>query len=241
MQYPQQLKVGNNSYKIEYHQVFKNSSSVSFRKGKIKVKISRFVRGSQRDEIVQKFLIWASKKLSKASQGNLFLPLYKDGERIVTHNKIYELNIFQTQSSKSKTLIKNINIIEIYLEKNLSKTDIDEKIKYLVEKIIIKDQEKYLQEVVKELNQLHFQENYKSVRFKRIYGRFGSCSSKRNINIAYRLLFAPKDVFRYVCLHELAHLKEFNHSKKFWQLIENAMPQYKHCEKWLKESGFALG
>ena len=71
--------------------------------------------------------------------------------------------------------------------------------------------------------------------------RFGSCSSKRNINIAYRLLFAPREVFRYVCLHELAHLKEMNHSKRFWSLVAGAMPDYKGHEKWLRDSGFMLG
>jgi predicted metal-dependent hydrolase len=49
-------------------------------------------------------------------------------------------------------------------------------------------------------------------------------------------LFAPKDVFDYICIHELAHLVEQNHSDKFWALVEKAMPDYMEKEKWLKEN-----
>ena len=69
---------------------------------------------------------------------------------------------------------------------------------------------------------------------------WGSCSEKGNINISTRLLFAPEDVLEYVCIHELAHLIEQNHSEKFWQLVKNAMPNYQEKRKWLKENGDSI-
>ena len=60
-----------------------------------------------------------------------------------------------------------------------------------------------------------------------------------NINISTRLLFAPDDVLEYVCIHELAHLIEHNHSQRFWMLVAQAMPDYTAKETWLKEKGDA--
>jgi hypothetical protein len=48
---------------------------------------------------------------------------------------------------------------------------------------------------------------------------------------------APDDILEYVCIHELAHLCEMNHSPRFWALVKKAMPDYKEKEKWLKANG----
>ncbi|MCB0682671.1 MAG: M48 family metallopeptidase, partial [Saprospiraceae bacterium] len=60
---------------------------------------------------------------------------------------------------------------------------------------------------------------------------------KRNINLSTRLLFAPPKVIDYVIIHELAHLVEMNHSRRFWDLVAAAMPDYEEQEKWLKKFG----
>ena len=206
------------------------------------LRLSRFAYGAKRDEIVSKFLKWAGKRLSKVAGNDFINPVYEDGGRIVTHNKIYDLSVDVEQGRNiSKARLKNGNLIRITLASGLSLSVAKKTIQNLSEKLIIKDQTPYLLEVLNELNQLYFQENFINCRFKRTRSRFGSCSTKRNINISFRLLFAPREIFRYVCVHELAHLKEFNHSKGFWYLIESAMPHYKNCEKWLKDNGFLLG
>lgn len=64
--------------------------------------------------------------------------------------------------------------------------------------------------------------------------RYGSCSSKKNICFSYRLMLFPESVREYVVVHELAHLLEMNHSKKFYSIIEKYMPDYKERRKLLK-------
>ena len=76
-----------------------------------------------------------------------------------------------------------------------------------------------------------------SVVIKDQKSRFGSCSSKKNINLNWKLVMAPMEVIDYVVLHELCHLKEMNHSKEFWNLVESFMEDYKERRKWLKEHG----
>jgi len=66
--------------------------------------------------------------------------------------------------------------------------------------------------------------------------RWGSCTSKRNLNFSYRLILCPEKVIDYVICHELAHLKEMNHSKSFWREVEWLMPDYKEYNKWLKDN-----
>ncbi len=65
--------------------------------------------------------------------------------------------------------------------------------------------------------------------------RWGSCNSKREIRLNWRLIQAPPALINYVVCHELAHLKEMNHSKKFWQVVEQLFPDYLAAEKALKQ------
>lgn len=70
--------------------------------------------------------------------------------------------------------------------------------------------------------------------------RWGSCSSKGNLNFNCLLMLAPPEVLDYVVVHELCHRKQMNHSKKFWSEVEKILPQYKEQERWLQEKGSLL-
>ena len=70
--------------------------------------------------------------------------------------------------------------------------------------------------------------------------RWGSCSSKGNLNFNRLLVLAPAAVLDYVVVHELCHLREMNHSPQFWSLVESILPDYKQRKKWLKENGNTL-
>jgi predicted metal-dependent hydrolase len=76
----------------------------------------------------------------------------------------------------------------------------------------------------------------KSVRVTSAEKRWGSCSGKDNLSFSFRLIMAPPLVIDYVVVHELMHIKEKNHSSRFWQLMEKAMPQYKLHRRWFKDN-----
>lgn len=67
--------------------------------------------------------------------------------------------------------------------------------------------------------------------------RWGSCSSKGNLNFNCLLMLTSPEVIDYVVVHELCHRKEMNHSKAFWAEVEKVLPNYKEQVKWLKENG----
>ncbi len=74
----------------------------------------------------------------------------------------------------------------------------------------------------------------KNIKYRNNKSRWGSCSYDDTINLNLNLLKFPANVIEYVVIHELAHIKHKNHSKKFWNLVEKYCPEYKRCEKSLK-------
>lgn len=84
------------------------------------------------------------------------------------------------------------------------------------------------------------QVTYGVVTIKDQKTRWGSCSSLGNLNFNYRLVMAPERVLDYVVVHELAHRVHMNHSKEFWDLVGQVMPEYEECRIWLKEHGSEL-
>ena len=70
--------------------------------------------------------------------------------------------------------------------------------------------------------------------------RWGSCSRSGAIALNYRLVQMPVDVADYILIHELMHLKEQNHGRRFWRLVEAACPAFRDAERWLRTHGRAL-
>lgn len=67
--------------------------------------------------------------------------------------------------------------------------------------------------------------------------RWGSCSSKGKLSFNCLLMLCPEEVRNYVAVHELCHLKEMNHSRNFWALVERILPDYRQQRRWLREYG----
>ena len=70
--------------------------------------------------------------------------------------------------------------------------------------------------------------------------RWGSCSSRGNLNFNWRLILAPRECLEYVVIHELCHRREFNHSPRFWSLVEQQMRDYRVWKEYLKKNGAGL-
>jgi len=71
--------------------------------------------------------------------------------------------------------------------------------------------------------------------------RWGSCSAKKSVNFAWRLIMADDDAIDYILVHELAHLIEYSHSPRFWAVVKRFIPDYKEREARMRELEFKLG
>ncbi|HEX6817884.1 MAG TPA: SprT family zinc-dependent metalloprotease [Ktedonobacterales bacterium] len=83
----------------------------------------------------------------------------------------------------------------------------------------------------------HYHFSFGRVSIKEQKSRWGSCSRQGNLNFNWRLLLAPLSVLDYVVIHELAHLKELNHSPRFWAIVAQTCPDYAAKRKWLRQHG----
>ena len=73
----------------------------------------------------------------------------------------------------------------------------------------------------------------RAIRIKAQKKLWGSCGKNCVINLNWRLGLFPKEVFEYVVVHEMCHLRHMNHSREFWKLVQKVMPGYEEQRKWL--------
>ena len=76
-----------------------------------------------------------------------------------------------------------------------------------------------------------------AVEIRDLGHRWGSCTSRGKVNIHWASVLLPPSVVDYLIVHELAHLREPNHSPRFWATVERAMPDYRDRKRWLAENG----
>ena len=82
--------------------------------------------------------------------------------------------------------------------------------------------------------------SYNKITIRTQHTRWGSCSSKGNLNFNCLLALVPREVLDYVVVHELCHRKEMNHSDRFWNEVARIIPDYKSRKQWLKDHGASL-
>lgn len=150
---------------------------------------------------------------------NIYISI-KDGAVVVTAPK------YIAQEEIEKLLIKKANWIYKKIKTQKLKTD----------KSNLYTKEEFIEIVEKTAKELIHETGIKPnrIRIREIKYAWGSCSSNKNITINLKLMAYSRDAIRYVILHELCHIKYMNHSKKFWELVENYMPNYKEVKREFK-------
>lgn len=128
-----------------------------------------------------------------------------------------------------------------WIEKHLSKRNVQDVVKYTPKEIeqlreqarkLVTERVRYYAPIVGV--------TYGQIAIRTQHTRWGSCSSKGNLNFNCLLAVVPPEVLDYVVVHELCHRKELNHSSRFWSEVERVLPDYKTWRKWLKDNGLKL-
>ena len=159
------------------------------------------------------------------------LAVYCDGAIVVTAPRGLQKNIIERYiKEKSEWLFSKIAFFKQFEGKKISSQSKNDYMEYRQVAYELADKR------VKYFNKIYKFE-YSDILIKNQKTRWGSCSKKRSLNFNYKIAFLPKRVADYIIVHELCHLKEFNHSRKFWNLVEKVLPDYKEIKNDLKRSG----
>lgn len=208
----------------------------------INVLIPKGLIGKSVDSVVSEVKDWAIKEFEKKpSLLNRFrVIVYQHGEFIKVFGQDFQLLISEeNRKGLSGKMLKG-NYIEIRAPQNADQHLLHGAIGKLLSRVLSSHFHKDIVDRVQAFNKAYFKERIDTIRLKNNQSNWGSCSSKRNINLSSRLLLAPTPVLDYVIVHELAHLKEMNHSPKFWKIVRDVMPDYEKKEDWLKAHGHTL-
>lgn len=132
------------------------------------------------------------------------------------------------------------NVLIFDSKKFFTNTKNPEILRELFIKFYKKEAKKYISKKISEICEL-LNLSFNKLKITSASSRWGSCNSKKNISFSFRLILAPKKSIDYVIVHELAHLSEMNHSKAFWDLVQNYSDQigiwsYKENKKWLMQN-----
>lgn len=231
------LEVGEFKIKVEIENVFSNGCSARLKKDKLKLRIPCSMNREERFNQILKFKEWAKKQILKHPEKFRFaVREYKDGDLLRIGDEDYRLHIYFKERNSSHARLSNKDIF-LTISSNINAEEQRKHISGLLSRCVASQRISKLREKIDSLNQKHFKKEINGIKFKHQKSIWGSCSNGKNINISTRLLFAPDEILEYVCIHELAHLIEFNHSENFWKLVEDAMPDYREKEKWLSING----
>ena len=170
-----------------------------------------------------------SYKIRKSNRAKrLRIAVYCDSSIIVTMPKgLTEKLIEKFLREKSTWLIEKIE----YFQKNKNQPFL----KYSKEDYL-KNKDKAFEIVrrkVEYFSQIYKYE-YNKISIKNQKTRWGSCSRKGNLNFNYKIIFLSEKQVDYIIVHEICHLKEFNHSRKFWNLVAKTLPNYYDIRKDLR-------
>lgn len=223
---------------VKIYREARTNTRFSIAKNAAIIRMPSGVAKREQIRLYKEFEKWTKQQFdtNEALRARFFGRLYQNGDELEIFGRRYQLDI-QKVNRKTHAAKINKGIIHIELSAIDETPFIQNVIKTLLSRTIAHDCLPELEQRVDAWNDAHFQETINHVRLKNNQSNWGSCSSNRNLNFSTRLLFAPFDVIDYVIVHELAHLKELNHSPRFWSIVSAIMPNYKDKEKWLKENG----
>jgi predicted metal-dependent hydrolase len=127
----------------------------------------------------------------------------------------------------------------VYINKNLNENEKCMEAARHLEQWLRENSSEIIEERVMEYSRI-IGVSYNNIRIKDTKSRWGSCSSKGNLNFSWRIIMAPPETMDYVIIHELCHLIHMNHSKEFWTAVEKHMPDYSKQKEWLRKNGMKL-
>lgn len=210
----------------------RNGYRASFTKKGLTIRIQRSNSVAKEQEQIDAAMRWANRVVTKkpAIAQRYHRPAYESGMQMET---ISDLLTIECRLEDRKSYKAEVNESSLIITAPIEDEFQDSRSQSLA---ISRALAKYYKPLIE--GRLHywqrfFGERHNKLSIKYNESNWGSCSVKKNINISSRLLLTTMDCIDYVLVHELCHLRHFNHGPDFWALVEKVMPSYKEKQREL--------
>lgn len=183
------------------------------------------------EELLRENAAWVLEKKAKYDEYRERVPdrKFEPGERFPYLGNQYEIVVERRSSSQ---IVED----EFRLAKhNVDQTSVRRALESLYQR---KARERFENRASRFAEDMGVEYNKIEVRNQRT--KWGSCSTSGTLGLNWRLMMAPPEIVEYVVIHELAHLREPNHSDSFWELVAKHDPEYQKRERWLKQNSTRL-
>ena len=204
---------------------------ISVKDGTVTIKVPTKTSKKEIEELIEKRATWILENVDKQKKKIKKPYEYSDGEIFKVLGKDVILKITYDKVKKSKLKFKrNQFFVILPLEKQEnSKAEV----KKLVDEFYTQLAEKEVEKAMRKMSmKVGFAPN--SYKIKNLKSTWGNCATTGNISINKNVVMYSRHAIEYVCLHEICHLQNMNHSKMFWDSVEKYMPNYKKAEDELK-------
>ena len=212
-------------YQLERRQ--RRTVGLKITAGGLVIHAPRRIAQSYLESLILQKSDWIRKKLASLTENKIPAVQWEDNEQLLLLGNAINLSV--RQDARSKAIVYEPGFLLLALPNPNDTTVISRKVIQWYKKQALTDFSRRLEILSAKLGvplPKLFLSNAKS--------RWGSCNSRKEIRLNWRLLQAPPHIINYVICHELAHLKEMNHSAKFWAVVASIYPDYKTAEKELK-------
>ena len=158
------------------------------------------------------------------------LAIYPDGELVVTAPRVVDENLVeQFIRDKARWIVEKLKNFRTSPAKTIIKVGRNGFWKYKDQAFLI------VQERIEYFNQI-YQFRFNNISIRNQKTRWASCSKKGNLSFNYKIALLPRRLADYIIVHELCHLAEFNHSRKFWDQMARTVPNYRELRTELKRT-----
>lgn len=236
------LKTANkNNYKVIKSKNYRRITISIKRSQNIVVSAPRGVSDKKINDFVEKNKKWITQNLEKLENDETTKKhTYLDGDVFLLYGEPFSLKFIIVEDNKFCIIDEILNNIKVDFEDKLIIITLHASLSFESRASIVAE---FFREESKKIVAKKFKENIflqqtryliKNIKVRKSNSRWGSCSGVNNINFSYRLAMLPHICIDYVILHEVVHLTEKNHGKKFYKKLESICPDYKSREDYIK-------
>lgn len=230
------------AYKVEVISVPTRTASARVKDGRIVIRVPQMLRGSAADEMLEDLKRRMVRSLEKHPERFEYRKFsITQGQGMTALGRHFVIDACEAAGRYSTACIDG-GVVRVRLAAGLGQEERGRALTKLAVRCISRSLLPELAQRVERINIAHFNAGIGGTRIRNNSTRWGSYSARsRRITINFRLLLAPEEILDYVIIHELAHARVSNHSRRFWKLVGSVLPDYRDRRRWLRINGDRLG